>query len=388
TTLAGLLTLAVNFLAGFAGLGKVADQVRAVIARIRAPIDKALDKVVRWIVTLGRRVVVGAKAGVKRLLQWWRKRRAVGRGDERHSLQFDGDERSARLMVHSAPLTPIVFVSQFSTVKGTDVQRAEVAAAQSEIEKLTAGIVAAQSVALPDEAKVSALDAALTVQFNRLGSALDAILSKAAGEGSEDDPLPIDYPKRRVALYPTIYVGPRSAEPIAQRILKGLPASNAKSALLVQEPFKSHPALGTTATFAAWDGQVRRYTPTGGPSQALPDGNKVGLSPQFASIAPGVKLRYEDKGSTGGGGKINQRFFPFGYRALDDGMDGDHVMERQIGGPDDIANLWPLQKSENRSSGATVKSIEVRYQRKPENVHVARTRRGSAIYLLIRSVRG
>ena len=388
STLAGLLTLAVNFLAGFAGLGRVADQVRAVIARIRAPIDHALDRVVAWIMAQGRRVVVAARAGAKRLLQWWRKRRAVGRGDARHSLQFDGDERNARLMVHSAPLTPANFVSQFSTVKGTDAQRAEVAAAQAQIDKLKAEIVAAQAVALPDEAKVAALDATLTLQFNRLGAALDAILDKAAGEGSEDDPLAIDYPKRRVAQYPTLYVGPLSDEPIAQTSLKALPASNAKAALLAQEPFKSKPALGKKASFSAWDGRVRRYTPTGGPSQQLPNGTAVGLSPQFASLAPGVKLRYEDKGSTGGGGKINALFSPFGYRASLDGMDGDHVMERQIGGPDEVANLWPLQKGENRSSGATVKAIEVRFQRKPTNVHVARTKRGSALYLLIRSVRG
>ena len=56
TTLAGLLTLAVNFLAGFAGLGRVADQVRGVIARIRAPIDRALDRVVAWVVSMARRV--------------------------------------------------------------------------------------------------------------------------------------------------------------------------------------------------------------------------------------------------------------------------------------------------------------------------------------------
>jgi hypothetical protein len=56
TTLAGLLTLAVNFLAGFAGLGKVADQVRGVIARIRAPIDRALDRVIAWIVKMARRL--------------------------------------------------------------------------------------------------------------------------------------------------------------------------------------------------------------------------------------------------------------------------------------------------------------------------------------------
>ena len=56
TTLAGLLTLAVNFLAGFAGLGRVADQVRGVIARIRAPIDLALDRVIAWIVSMARRL--------------------------------------------------------------------------------------------------------------------------------------------------------------------------------------------------------------------------------------------------------------------------------------------------------------------------------------------
>ena len=56
STLAGLLTLAVNFLAGFAGLGRVADQVRGVIARIRAPIDRALDRVIAWIVTMARRL--------------------------------------------------------------------------------------------------------------------------------------------------------------------------------------------------------------------------------------------------------------------------------------------------------------------------------------------
>lgn len=39
-------TQAVNFLAGFAGLGKVAGHVRDVIARIRAPIDRALDSVI------------------------------------------------------------------------------------------------------------------------------------------------------------------------------------------------------------------------------------------------------------------------------------------------------------------------------------------------------
>jgi hypothetical protein len=166
-------------------------------------------------------------------------------------------------------------------------------------------------------------------------------------------------------------------------VLKALPRTNAKPALLA-----AMPTLATQRGFIAWDGQVRVYTPTGGAGQALPDGKTVGLAAQFASIAPGVRLRYDEKGGTGGGGKINRLFQPFGFRASAEGMDGDHVMERQIGGPDEVANLWPLPLGENRSSGATIKSIEVRFRRQPTPVHVARQRRGSVLYLLIRSVRG
>jgi uncharacterized protein DUF4157 len=56
SVLAGLLALAINFLAGFAGLGRVADKVMVVINKIRAPIDRALDRLVAWIVAQARRL--------------------------------------------------------------------------------------------------------------------------------------------------------------------------------------------------------------------------------------------------------------------------------------------------------------------------------------------
>lgn len=49
--LAGLLSLAISFLAGFAGLGKAADKVREVINKLRDRVDKALETAVNWIVT-------------------------------------------------------------------------------------------------------------------------------------------------------------------------------------------------------------------------------------------------------------------------------------------------------------------------------------------------
>jgi hypothetical protein len=56
STLAGLLSLAINFLAGFAGLGKVADKVMGVINKVRATIDKAIDWLVNWIVTMAKKL--------------------------------------------------------------------------------------------------------------------------------------------------------------------------------------------------------------------------------------------------------------------------------------------------------------------------------------------
>gem|GEM_PF-1439891 len=54
--LANLLSLAINFLAGFAGLGRVSDKVMAIFNRLRAPIDRALDALITWIVGLARRL--------------------------------------------------------------------------------------------------------------------------------------------------------------------------------------------------------------------------------------------------------------------------------------------------------------------------------------------
>jgi dolichol kinase len=54
-TMAGLLTLVISFLARLVGLGRVSDAVVNIVNRIRAPIDRALDRVVDWIVTMAQR---------------------------------------------------------------------------------------------------------------------------------------------------------------------------------------------------------------------------------------------------------------------------------------------------------------------------------------------
>jgi hypothetical protein len=51
STLAGLLSLAISFLAAFLGLGNIASKVMAVITKVRAAVDKAIDAAITWILT-------------------------------------------------------------------------------------------------------------------------------------------------------------------------------------------------------------------------------------------------------------------------------------------------------------------------------------------------
>lgn len=54
TALAGVLSLAISFLAGFLGLGNIADKVMGVIKEIRATVDKAIDALIAWIVKMAK----------------------------------------------------------------------------------------------------------------------------------------------------------------------------------------------------------------------------------------------------------------------------------------------------------------------------------------------
>ncbi len=56
-TLGNLLSLAISFLANLLGLGKISDKVVEIIKKLRAPVDKAMDKLVDWIVAGGKKLL-------------------------------------------------------------------------------------------------------------------------------------------------------------------------------------------------------------------------------------------------------------------------------------------------------------------------------------------
>ena len=115
----------------------------------------------------------------------------------------------------------------------------------------------------------------------------------------------------------------------------------------------------TAAESEAWDGKIKRLKPSASQQRLPNDDGHPGIAKQYRT-GKGCLIELHP-GSTEGGGKVNQLFRPFGYRAHEEdsaeSKDGDHLVEMQLGGPNSLENLWPLSASLNRSGGSLVASM-------------------------------
>jgi hypothetical protein len=82
--LGGLLSLAISFLAGFVGLGKVADKVMGVVNKVRGTVDKALDTAINFIIGKAKSLFTGLFGKKK-----------DGKPDTRSAAQMEKDLNSA-----------------------------------------------------------------------------------------------------------------------------------------------------------------------------------------------------------------------------------------------------------------------------------------------------
>lgn len=116
-TMANTLLVIIGFLAKFAGLGGIPAKLVGIVQKIRAPIDKALDKIVAWLGKVLDKLVSKAKDAAKTLLEWWRKKVPIKGGSEPHILTFNGERKSAKLVIQSAPSAPVTFLNEAADTK-------------------------------------------------------------------------------------------------------------------------------------------------------------------------------------------------------------------------------------------------------------------------------
>lgn len=154
-----------------------------------------------------------------------------------------------------------------------------------------------------------------------------------APDGTEKKPFPITWPKRESEKYPVLYFGGRINKIKEQKDLAKLKGKKDETGTVVEEHHPHGPKM-------------------------LHDGKEIGLGENWRT--------YKDKcvaasgAATPGGRKLKDALEPYGFKPSVEGMDADHVVEIQTGGIDDLANLWPLDSSENQHSGRTLKNLKVK----------------------------
>jgi hypothetical protein len=305
--MAGLLTLVISFLARLVGLGKVSDHVIKIVNKIRAPIDKALDKVVGWIVNtakkLGKLVV---QAGVPK------------DPAERLRLGLDAAVKAVNALRGAAIAAPLI----------TPVLAAI---------KVRYGLKTLQPMEKDGDWWIEA-------EVNPKTSKKTLKKSPAAGAGAvtgmdgstKAKAIEIPWYKPALKSYKKIVVAKRKDDVAAA--LKTTGNKRLKQSELI---VLDHVEVG----------------PQG--SRPLDDITIGVTHPVASKIASGFEFQAGAK-VTGDTRKdhFNAVLERYGYNREDNAdapTDGDHVLEKQLGGPDHEDNVWPLNSSVNRNSGSKIR---------------------------------
>ena len=172
--------------------------------------------------------------------------------------------------------------------------------------------------------------------------------------GTEAQPLPLNYAKHaasNINYYKTICLGPKTDAIVPQSELKdafgedfttkGEPKQKRKKII-------NHLNASDTNEWESRNYEIKRYSPKS--RATVPGGSReIGLTAEYA-IEVGKKFQLKP-GETKGGGKINGLLKQYGFDPGTEMTDGDHVLEMQLGGPNELENLWPLDSTLNQDAG-------------------------------------
>lgn len=188
----------------------------------------------------------------------------------------------------------------------------------------------------------------------------------------------VDWIKPPTANYPPIWIGPEVEGNLLQETLAWYRYNGDEESLLNVRKLLKYKEwedwVGDKEDASLWDyywedtennlsrvnitwPAVDIYKPeTGG---NLPDGTQIGLD-NSNKIYNHKKFDIDgNMEKTPSGGKINKALKPYGFAPILEKLDGDHAVEAQLGGEDEIGNLWPLEQAPNRAGGVWLNTSEV-----------------------------
>jgi hypothetical protein len=104
--LASAIPVVIGFLARLLGLSGISEKIQGFIKKVQAKVDAAIDKVIGKIIGVVKKLFGAAKAGAKKLLEWWKKKRVISNDGKKVTLYTEGNDRAAKVLVASSPGVP------------------------------------------------------------------------------------------------------------------------------------------------------------------------------------------------------------------------------------------------------------------------------------------
>ena len=174
------LSLVINFLAALLRLNAITAKIKAAIQKVRDKVDAVLLKVARWIADKAKKLFGVVKAGVKKLVDWWKLKTTVSGGGAPLTLYTEGTEEATQVFIAQSPGKPWseYLRSMTAAVKATEPHRKATALAQ----KLEAR---RKPITEQDEAKRAAATARAAKEMQENFNALAEQLKLLGANASE-----------------------------------------------------------------------------------------------------------------------------------------------------------------------------------------------------------
>ena len=307
SSLAKTIPVVIGFLAALLGVGGISEKIKEVINAIREPINAAIDWVINKAVDIVK--TVGGLLGFGK--------------DEKVEKTNDPD--------HDAKVT-----AGLAAIDEEDQEREKEGKLSREGAEEVAHTVHKNH---PVFKSIAVVDAEETWDYAYTASPDNkkkGAPKEAAPGDSEKNSIDFEWVKPAAASYPPIQLAPADAVAAAKK-------STGQSDLSRAEVKKLPGAFVASPTQSTSLGDIT-----------------IGVTNPVSQTAPGFVFQAQAQVSGNSQkDKVNRTLEKYGYNREDNAnptTDGDHVMEKQLGGPDSEDNVWPLNSSVNRSSGSRMKT--------------------------------
>lgn len=119
-----MLPIVLAFLANQLGIGDLSERIQEVLETIRAKVAVAIDWLIDKALAIGGAVLGLIKAGVAKVLDWWKASKEFRIGGKKHTLKFKGEGADAELMAETTPLVLEDFLAKLPKPANAKQQKA------------------------------------------------------------------------------------------------------------------------------------------------------------------------------------------------------------------------------------------------------------------------